>query len=126
MLVFRSLAAAAALALTATFALAQATAPAVKPPVTAPPAAAAVPAKPPVAAPTPAAAPAAIAKKVNLNTATAAELDTLPDVGAARLKVIMDERAKSKYKDWADFEKRMAGTSVNAGVLGKIKDKVSF
>lgn len=121
--VTRIIAAAAALALSGTLVLAQTTVPA-KPPVATPPPAVAVPAKPPVAAPV--AAPAAVAKKVNLNTATAAELDTLPDVGAARTKVIMDERAKGKYKDWADFEKRMAGTSVNAGVLAKIKDKVSF
>lgn len=120
--VTRIIAAAAALALSGTLVLAQTPVPA-KPPAATPPAAA-VPAKPPVAAPV--AAPAAVAKKVNLNTATAAELDTLPDVGAARTKVIMDERAKGKYKDWADFEKRMAGTSVNAGVLAKIKDKVSF
>ena len=37
-------------------------------------------------------------------------------------QVILDERAKGKFKDWADFEKRMAGTSVNAGVMAKIKD----
>jgi competence protein ComEA len=51
-----------------------------------------MPAKPatPVAA---AAAPAATAKKlVNLNTATAAELDALPQIGAARTKAIIAGR----------------------------------
>jgi competence protein ComEA len=65
-------------------------------------------------------------RKTNLNTATAAELDALPDVGKARGKAILDERAKGKYKDWADFEKRMANTSVNKSVLAKIQDRVSF
>jgi DNA uptake protein ComE-like DNA-binding protein len=90
------------------------------------------PVKPPVAAPvtsappvkTPAAVPAT--KKTNLNTATAKELDALPEVGKARSKVILDERAKSQFKDWADFDKRMTGTSVNAGVKAKIKDLVTF
>ena len=97
------------------------TAPPQKPPVAAP--AAAMPAPKPAPAAT---APAAAARKVNLNTATEKELDALPEVGKARAKVIMDERAKSHFKDWADFEKRMTGTSVNAGVKAKIKDLVAF
>jgi competence protein ComEA len=120
---YRIAAAALVLAISAVPALAQTT-PA---PAKAAPAAAA-PMKPAMT-PAPAAQPAAtqpVAKKVNLNTGSADDLDSLPDVGKARTKVIMDERAKAKFKDWADFEKRMAGTSVNAGVLGKIKDKVSF
>jgi DNA uptake protein ComE-like DNA-binding protein len=90
------------------------------------------PVRPPVATPatpapsvqTPAAVPAV--KKTNLNTANAADLDALPDVGKARSKVILDERAKGNFKDWADFDKRMTGTSVNAGVKAKIKDLVTF
>jgi DNA uptake protein ComE-like DNA-binding protein len=64
--------------------------------------------------------------KVNLNTATAAELDSLPEIGAARTKLIMSERAKGNFKDWADFDTRMAHTSVNKGVRTKIKDHVTF
>ncbi|MCW3474069.1 ComEA family DNA-binding protein [Limobrevibacterium gyesilva] len=110
--------AAAILAVSAMPALAQGTGAAPKP---AAPAATA----PPMAHPaTP--APAAAAKKVDLNTATAAELDALPDVGKARSKAILDERAKGKFKDWADFDHRMTGTSVNAGVKAKIKDHVTF
>jgi competence protein ComEA len=66
------------------------------------------------------------AKKTNLNTATAEELDALPDLGKARSKAILDERAKGKFKDWADFDKRMSGTSVNAGVKAKMQDQVTF
>ena len=100
------------------------TTPPPKPPVAAPaPAATAMPAPKPTPAAT---APAAAAHKVNLNTATEKELDALPEVGKARAKAIMDERAKSHFKDWADFEKRMTGTSVNAGVKAKIKDLVVF
>jgi DNA uptake protein ComE-like DNA-binding protein len=64
--------------------------------------------------------------KVNLNTATSAELDALPQIGAARTKLIMSERAKGNFKDWADFDTRMAHTSVNKGVRAKIKDLVTF
>jgi DNA uptake protein ComE-like DNA-binding protein len=50
----------------------------------------------------------------------------LPEVGAARSKAIVTERAKGAFKNWADFDKRMTGTSVNAGVKSKIKDLVTF
>jgi DNA uptake protein ComE-like DNA-binding protein len=64
--------------------------------------------------------------RVNLNTATAEQLDSLPEIGAARTKTIMSERAKGNFKDWADFDTRMAHTSVNKGVRTKIKDHVTF
>jgi competence protein ComEA len=67
-----------------------------------------------------------VAKKVDLNTATAAEIDALPDIGKARSKAILEERAKGKFKDWADFDKRMTGTHVNAGAKAQIKDHVTF
>lgn len=72
----------------------------------------------------PAALPAGT--KVNLNTATAAQLDALPSVGKARLKAITDERAKGPFKDWDDFTRRMQHTSVNKGVQAKIKDYAVF
>ena len=74
---------------------------------------------------TPSTTPTA-ARMINLNTAKAEEIDALPDIGAARSKAIVDERAKGKFKDWADFDKRMTGTSVNAAVKAKIKDMVTF
>ena len=71
-----------------------------------------------------AATPAApVAKKVNLNTADAKELDTLPQIGEARAKSIIEARAKAKFKDWADFEARKV---VPKNAEEAIKDKVSF
>ncbi|WP_406854275.1 helix-hairpin-helix domain-containing protein [Alsobacter sp. KACC 23698] len=64
----------------------------------------AAPAKPAVASPAPAAA--VTGAKVNLNTATAEELDKLPQIGPARSKAIIEARAKGKFKDWADFQAR--------------------
>lgn len=123
------LATAALIGLTAAPALAQTTAPVPsRPAVTAP-------GVPSTASPVPEVSRSAaatsstavpVAKKTNLNTATADELDALPGVGKARTKVIMDERGKGKFKDWADFDKRMAGTSVDAGVKTKIENMVTF
>ncbi len=76
------------------------------------------------AAPTTASIPSGT--KVNLNTASAAELDKLPKVGKARSKAILDERAKGPFRDWSDFDARMKRTSVNNGVKNSIKDMVSF
>ena len=93
-------------------------------PVTAPaaPAAQATPAAKPA---TPAVAtPAATqAKKINNNTATAAELDTLKGIGEARSKKIIEERGKAKFKDFADLVKR--GT-LPSNVEAEIKDKITF
>lgn len=132
----RIFAAIAVIGLVGTPVFAQTTAPAVPAPATKAPAvvlpapkapAVAAPAvKPPVATAPAATASAASGKLVNLNSATATELDTLPEVGKARAKTIVTERAKGAFKDWADFDKRMAGTSVNAGVKAKIKDRVTF
>jgi competence protein ComEA len=113
----------AALAIAAGPALAQtATQPATpaKPaaPVTTPAAPAAQPAKP--------AAPAttqAQTKKVNINTASASELDTLKGVGEARAKKIIEERAKAKFKNFDDLVKRNV---LPANVEAEIKDRITF
>ena len=90
-------------------------------------AAPAQPAAPAVAAPaktTPIpAATAPIVKKINLNTATATELDTLPRIGAARAKAIVDARAKGSFKNWDDFVARKV---VPSNAEAAIKDKVTF
>lgn len=65
----------------------------------------------------------AVTKKVNLNTATAEELDALPQIGPARAKAIIDGRAKGKYKNWADF---VARNIVPSNAEAAIKDLVSF
>ncbi len=117
-------------------------APAANPPSVLPPAARApIAAAPATAAPaatvpratTPASAAPGVAAAstpsttlVNLNTATATQLDKLPEVGKARAKAIVAERAKGAFKSWPDFDTRMAGTSINAGVKAKIKDRVTF
>jgi len=109
----RLLSVAALLALSAAPALAQTAAPAqpTAPAMTAP----AKPATPVATAP--------IAKKINLNTASATELDTLPQIGPARAKAIVDARAKSPFKNWDDFVARKV---VPANVEAAIKDTITF
>jgi DNA uptake protein ComE-like DNA-binding protein len=87
------------------------------------------PAKPAPAATAPAkpattgAATAPQAVKTNLNTATAAELDKLPQIGPARSKAIVEARTKEKFKDWNDFVARKV---VTAEAAAAIKDVVTF
>ena len=125
------IAAVAVVAISAGVAFAQAAAPAV-PKVTTPAPAIVAPAKPAVVAPAapapaaaaaPAAKPAAVAQKTNLNTASADDLDKLPQIGAARSKAIIDARATKKFKDWADFTSRSV---VPSNAEAAIKDLVSF
>src|SRR5262249_45438978 len=84
---------------------------------------------PAVTAPAPAksattgAATAPQVAKTNLNTATAAELDKLPQIGPARSKAIIEARAKAKFKNWDDF---MARKVVPADAAAAIMDVVSF
>jgi competence protein ComEA len=68
-------------------------------------------------------APAPVVNKINLNTATATELDTLPQIGPARAKVIVEARAKGKFKNWDDFVARKV---VPSNAVAAIKDLVSF
>jgi len=88
-------------------------------PATAPAPAAAQPARPA----TPAAAQPAAVRKININTATAAELDTLKGIGDARAKKIIEERAKTKFRNFDDLVKR---NILPANVEAEIKDKISF
>jgi len=64
-----------------------------------------------------------IAAKTNLNTATAADLDKLPQIGPARSKLIIEARAKEKFKSWDDFVARKV---VPADAAAAIKDVVTF
>lgn len=110
-------------------------------PATTPPATQAQPAQPQRPATTPATPPATTTQQrpatppaagqaqgqlVNLNTANATELDSLPQIGAARAQAILAERAKGRFRDWADFERRMAGSAVNQTALNAIKNRVRF
>lgn len=92
-----------------------------KPAVTAP----VVPAAPAVAKPAaaPAAAVTPVGAKVNLNTAMEKDLDSLPQIGAARSKAIIEARAKGKFKNWDDF---VARNVIPKNAEDAIKDKVRF
>jgi len=65
----------------------------------------------------------AVTTKVNLNTANAQELDTLPQIGPARAKAIIDARAKGSFKNWDDFVARKV---VPSNAQRAIKDLVTF
>lgn len=47
--------------------------------------------------------------QVDVNKADAAALDSVNGIGPAMSKLILDERAKGEFKDWADFQKRVKG-----------------
>ncbi len=47
--------------------------------------------------------------QVDVNKADAAALDGIKGVGPSMSKMILDERAKGEFKDWADFQKRVKG-----------------
>jgi competence protein ComEA len=47
--------------------------------------------------------------QVDVNKADAAALDSVKGLGPASTKLILDERAKGEFKDWADFQKRVKG-----------------
>ena len=85
------------------------------------------PAKPAPTAPakpaTTGAATAPQAVKTNLNTAAAAELDKLPQIGPARSKAIVEARTKAKFRNWDDFVARKV---VPAEAAAAIKDVVTF
>jgi competence protein ComEA len=86
------------------------------------------PAKPAVTAPakpstTGAGTSTPVAAKINLNTASAADLDKLPQIGPARSKAIIEARTKGKFKSWDDFVARKV---VPADAAAAIKDSVTF
>jgi DNA uptake protein ComE-like DNA-binding protein len=81
---------------------------------------------PSAAAPKPSTTGAAthpVAAKLNLNTATVAELDKAPQIGPTRSKAIVEARAKEKFKNWDDFVARKV---VPADAAAAMKDVVSF
>src|SRR6478736_467945 len=46
---------------------------------------------------------------VDVNTAKAAELDSVKGIGPTMSQRILDERKKSKFKDWPDLIERVKG-----------------
>jgi competence protein ComEA len=66
---------------------------------------------------------AAVTAKVNLNTATPAQIEKLPKMTHVQSKAIVDARAKAKFKDWDDFVgRKVLPTDLSAA----IKDGVTF
>ncbi|MGZ8289218.1 MAG: ComEA family DNA-binding protein [Telluria sp.] len=47
--------------------------------------------------------------QVDVNKADAAALDSVKGIGPSMSKLILDERAKGEFKDWADFQTRVKG-----------------
>lgn len=47
--------------------------------------------------------------QVDVNKADVAALDGVKGVGPSMSKLILDERAKGEFKDWADFRQRVKG-----------------
>lgn len=47
--------------------------------------------------------------EVDINKASAAELDSLPGIGPASSNAIVEERKKGNFTDWADLESRVKG-----------------
>ncbi len=94
-----------------------ATAPAVTAPAPAKPAATApAPAAKPAAAP---AAAAAAPKLVNLNSATADQLDTIPNIGEKRSEAII------KGRPYTTTQELVTKKVLTQGIFDKIKDKVT-
>ena len=91
--------------------------PAAKPATPPPAATAPAPAKPAATAPAPAAA--AAPKLVNLNSATADQLDTIPNIGEKRSDAIIKGRP---YKTTQELVTKKVLTQ---GIFDKIKDKVT-
>jgi DNA uptake protein ComE-like DNA-binding protein len=60
---------------------------------------------------------------INLNTATAAELDALPLIGKVHSKAIIEARAKGLFRNWDDFAARKI---VPSNTEAAIKALVSF
>jgi competence protein ComEA len=62
--------------------------------------------------------------KININTATAEELDRLPGIGPVKAKAIVDYRAQiGKFKSIEDVEKVKG---IKAGEFSKIKDSIEL
>ena len=58
---------------------------------------------------------------VDVNKATAAELDGIKGIGPAISTKIVDERKKSQFKDWNDFITRVKG--IGPGNAVKFSDQ---
>ena len=55
---------------------------------------------------------------VDVNQATAADLDGVKGIGPAISGKIIDERKKGNYKDWNDFITRVQGVGADPSLAG--------
>ncbi len=62
-------------------------------------------------------------QRININTASAEQLDSLKGIGPARAKKIIEERAKARFKNFDDLVQRNV---LPSNVEADIKDKISF
>ncbi|MEY3996819.1 MAG: hypothetical protein RL344_1162, partial [Pseudomonadota bacterium] len=54
---------------------------------------------------------------IDVNKASAAELDSVKGIGPAMSKRIIDERsAKGSFKDWSDFDMRVKGIGEKSSI----------
>jgi competence protein ComEA len=61
-------------------------------------------------------------QKININTASAADLDKLPDIGPVKAKAIVDYR--TAHGNFATPEDIMKVSGIKEGVFAKIKDSI--
>lgn len=74
--------------------------------------------------PEPKAEPKPASKLINVNTATAAELELLPDIGPSLAKRIIEYREKhGRFEKLADLDKV---SGIGPKTLEKLKDRVAF
>jgi competence protein ComEA len=83
------------------------------------------PAQAPARATAPAAATqqAPVGKRININTATAAELDQLKGIGPARAAKIIEERQKQRFRNFDDLVQRNV---LPSNVEADIRNQISF
>jgi competence protein ComEA len=61
-------------------------------------------------------APLAFAAVVDVNQATEAQLDSVKGIGPGTSRMILDERKKAEFKDWADLIARVKGIADSRAV----------
>jgi competence protein ComEA len=66
---------------------------------------------------------APVGRRININTATAAELDQLKGIGPARAAKIIEERQKARFRNFDDLVQRNV---LPSNVEADIRNQISF